>query len=116
MTVELEPKDLDALAKKVTELIEIRVLSTTFAQEMQQRCNTYVKQLVTFYTDGTGVEGDAAKTIKPILLDHLKTTNVVKDAVAEFLRSNKFKQLTIQQLEDRIRVLRRELEEEQDND
>lgn len=109
MEATLTNSELDALAKKVSELIYVKITRESFKETLEKESEKYMKALIEFYISENEVNANLYQALKPIIDTHIKETNIVEQHLKEFYNTENFKKLELKHLKKRVSDLEYEL-------
>ena len=105
----LTNSELDALSKKVSELIYVKITHESFKETLEKESEKYMKTLIEFYISENQINANLYQALKPIIDNHIKTNNIVEQQLKEFYNTDNFKRLELNHLKKRVSDLEYEL-------
>lgn len=109
MEATLTNAELDTLAKKVSDLIYVKITRESFRQTLEEESEKYMKALIKFYISENELNVNLSKVLKPIIDTHIKETNIVEQQLKSFYNTESFKQMELKHLKKRVSDLEYEL-------
>lgn len=99
MESQLNKKELEEIARMVSENLHAKFIADGSQKELQAATENYTKQMI-------------RKMLKPIFDDYLKENGVIEEALRYYMNSDTFKKIELSHLERYCHRLREELENE----